>query len=242
MAIFYSWAFLTKKRFILVSFVLTSILLGIITLFIYQTAYGMSLIPFLLHYFHRKSAKPDCVFLLGVGLHLLTYGIYYILFKESLEAYNLEASTRTAINLNILSKVSFFFAGPLPQGFSLNLLFSARSVFSQVFYPLVIIIWIFSIFKRNKENSIAGNLLFIAVILITLAIIYLPLMIATEDFPSYRTLLAFNLAVFLIVAESILFLIPANKARNRFALVAILCLIVTGIYTFNLQYVNPLKE
>lgn len=67
-------------------------------------------------------------------------------------------------------------------------------------------------------------------------------MIAVENFPSYRTLIAFNLAVFLLVTESLLSVFHNEKSRKAFAWFMAFWLVLTAIYTFNFQYVNPLKK
>ncbi len=222
--------------------VLSSLLLGVISLFFYQPAFGIFLIPFFLHYIQHKKAKPDRVMIIGIFFYLAVYLVYYFLFKYSLKAYHVEASNRTEIHFNFLKKLSFFFSGPFPQGFSMNLLFLARSIFSQIFYPLVFIVWLIITFRRNKHNTIAGNVLFIAIILFLLALIYLPSMIAAENFPSYRSLFVFNLAVFIMVIESLLYLFQQEKKRWIFAWVASAWLMLSGIYAFNFQYIYPLKK
>jgi len=188
-----------QKGIHLFNVIILSSFFGIISLFIYQPTFGIFLIPFFLYYIQRKMAKPDGVIIAGIIFYLAVYLVYYFLFKFSLQVYHLEASDRTNIHFNFLNKLSFFFSGPFPQGFSMNLLFKASSIFSQIFYPLVFVIWLLITFKRNKHNTIAGNILFVACILFLLTLVYLPLMVAAENFPSYRSLFAFNLAVFIMV-------------------------------------------
>ncbi len=219
-----------------------SLLSGVISLFFYQSAFGVFLIPFFLYYFKNKKAKPDRLMIIGVVFYLLTYVVYYFLFKYSLKAYHIEASDRTEIHFNFFKKISFFFSGPLPQGFSLNLLFSASSVFSQIFYPMVLVGWLIITFKRNRYNTILENIFFIAVMMVLLALIYLPSMIADESFPPYRTLFAFNLAVFLMVVDSLFYLFLNIKQRKTFVVIVSLWLIVTAVYAFNFQYIDPLKK
>jgi len=221
---------------------LSSLVLGIVSLFIYQNAFGVFLIPFFLRYVQSKKAKPDRITVMGIIFYLAVYLAYYFLFKYSLSLYHLEAGNRTEIHFNLLKKISFFFSGPFPQGFSLNLLFLARSIFSQIFYSIVFIAWLIITFRRNRENTITTNVLFVAFILFLLALIYLPSMIAAENFPSYRTLFAFNLAVFIMVTESLVHLFQKEKGRNLFTWAMVAWLLLTGIYTFNFQYINPLKK
>ena len=215
---------------------------GIVSLFIYQPSFGIFLIPFFLRYIEQRKAKPDRIFKIGLIFYFLTYVIYYFFFKYSLKDYHLDAGSRTALHFDIIRKLSFFFSGPLPQGFSLNLLFYAGSVFSQGFYILVFLIWLIITFKANSPIGFPRKLFFVAFILFLLALIYLPSMVAVENFPSYRTLFVFNLAVFLMVAESLFSLAKRKKARQMFLVIAIAWVLVTGFYTFNFQYINPLKK
>jgi hypothetical protein len=225
-----------------ITVVLGSLALGIISLFIYQNAFGIFLIPFFLHYVKHKRVKPDRVLATGIIFYVFTYLVYYFLFKLSLSAYHLEAGSRTEIHFDLPRKISFFFSGPFPQGFSMNLLFLARSIFSQIFYPAVFVGWLVITLRRNKHNPITGNLFFAAIVLFLLALIYLPSMIAAENFPSYRTLFPFNLAVFLLVSESLVSLFKTEGGRKLFTSAMTAWLVLTGIYTFNFQYINPLKK
>lgn len=222
--------------------IMGSLFFGVVSLFIYQPSFGIFLVPFFLRYVGRKKARPDSIFMIGLISYFVIYIIYYFCFTFSLRSYHIEASTRTEINFNILKKISFFFSGPFPQGFSINLLFYAASIFSQVFYVLVFLIWLVITFKRNGPNGFTGKIFFVAFILFLLALVYLPSMMAAENFPSYRTLFAFNLAVFLMVSESLFSLAKREKVRKLFLLLAITWVLVTGFYTFNLQFINPLKK
>ena len=222
--------------------ILCSLFLGVISLSIYQSSYGVFLIPFFLHYMLGKKIKPDKIVIIAVGLYLVTFVVYYFLFTYSLKLYHLQASNRTEIHVNVLKKISFFFSGPLPQGFSLNLLFSASSIFSQIFYVLVFGSWIILVFRRNKRRGIRDNILYICFILFLLALVYLPSMVAAENFPPYRTLFAFNLAVFILVVDNFLFVLQRQRQRRIFVWSVSSWLLVTGFYNFNFQFVNPLRK
>jgi len=219
-----------------------TLIFGLISLFIYQPAFGIFLLPFLLRYIQSGKARPDRALIIGIGFYLAIYIIYYLVFKYLLQAYHLEAGSRTQMNFNILKKISFFFSGPFPQGFSVNLLFYAGSIFSQVFYPAVFLLWLIISFKRNRRKNFMHFVFFVSFIFLMLALIYLPSMIAAENFPSYRTLFVFNLTVFLMVSDSLFYLIKKEKARKIFTILGIAWLLLTGFYAFNMQYIIPLKK
>ncbi|MGV3657718.1 MAG: hypothetical protein ACO1NX_07180 [Chitinophagaceae bacterium] len=221
---------------------LLALVLGVTSLFIYQTAFGIFLLPFLLQYTRQTGSKPSRHIIIGVAFYLLTYGVYYLLFKYSLQAYGVAASDRTGFSFDLLRKLSFFFSGPLPQAFSLNVPFHAGSIFSQVLYPAVLLLWVVSVFKNNRQQSVVQNSSRIVVILFLLALIYLPLMIAKENFASYRTLYAFNLAVFLIVIDCVLQWLKAGTVRKVVMVALALLLLATSFYTFHYLFVQPLKK
>jgi hypothetical protein len=222
--------------------IFSSLFFGIVSLFIYQPSFGIFLIPFFLRYIDRKKVKPDPVLITGLIFYFATYIIYYFCFKYSLKGYHIEASTRTEVHFDILKKISFFFSGPFPQGFSINLLFYAGSIFSQVFYVLVFLAWLVITFSRSSPKGFTGKIFFVASILFLLALVYLPSMIAAENFPSYRTLFVFNLAVFLMVMESLFSLAKEERVRKIWLVITSAWVLGTGFYAFNFQYINPLKK
>jgi hypothetical protein len=222
--------------------ILGSLFFGVMSLFIYQPAFGIFVLPFLLRYVEQKKVKPDPKVIIGIVFYLVIYLIYFLWFRYSLKSYNTAASTRTELHFSLLNKISFFFSGPFPQGFSMNLLFSAGSIFSQIFYLVVFLIWLITIFKRNQKNTFAQNIFFAGFILVMLALVYLPSMIAVENFSSYRTLFAFNLSVFMIVSEGVLAVLQSIKAKKLFLTAGFVWLLLTGFYAFNFQYVIPLDK
>jgi hypothetical protein len=168
--------------------------------------------------------------------------VYYFLFQYSLKAYGVVASDRTGISLDVFRKIGFFFSGPLPQAFSLNIPFNAGAIFSQVWYPLVLLVWVISIFKNNPQHTWVQNLARMGGIFLLLALIYLPLMIAQENFASYRTLYVFNLAVFVMVVDGILQMLKTNLSKKIFAISITMMLLSSCWYTLNVLYLNPLQK
>lgn len=219
-----------------------ALLLGVVSLFTYQTAFGVFLLPFFFHYMHRRVPKPDKIVLIGVGFYLVVHLLYYLLFNYSLTAYGMQASERTAINIDVMRKLSFFFSGPLPHGFSLNLPYSSKSIVSLIFYPLAIVVWVVSLFRQDQHTTVPAKLFFIATQLLLLALIYLPGLVATENFSSYRTLFAFNLAVFIMVMERLLHWFSSAKKQTFFTGVVCLLLALGSIYMFRAQFVTPLQQ
>jgi hypothetical protein len=223
------------------SVLLLSVGLGVSSLFLYQSAFGMFLLPFLIYYAHSKKLNPDRTVWIGIIFYLLTYVVYYLIFKYSLQQSHVVASSRVGINFDVIKKLSFFISGPLPSAFCINFLHSPRSIFSQVLYPLIMAGWIVGLFHQNKQQKIAANFLRLCVIMFFLLLIYLPSMIAIENFASYRTLFAFNLAVFILVTNVALKVFRNNRKKTFFVAAYCLYLLVSGFYNYNYQMINPLK-
>lgn len=222
--------------------ILFSLSLGVVSLFIYQTAFGAFLLPFFFHYVKKETPGTGRTLIIGVAFYLLTYIVYYFLFQYSLKAYGVVASDRTGVSLDVLRKIGFFFSGPLPQAFSLNVPFNAGSLFSQVWYPLVLLVWVVSMFKNNRYHTVIQKLVRITTIFFLLALIYLPLMIAKENFASYRTLYVFNLAVFVMVVDGVLQMGKGAMVKKIFVIAMALVLLLSCWFTLNILYLNPLQK
>lgn len=231
-----------KQRWQFYVSIFLSLVLGVVSLFIYQTAFGAFLLPFFFHYVKKENPSPGKTLLTSVVFYLLTYVVYYFLFQYSLQAYGVVASDRTGISLDVVRKIGFFFSGPLPQAFSLNIPFNAASIFSQVWYPLVLLVWVISVFKNNTHDTWLQKLARIGSIFILLSLIYLPLMIAKENFASYRTLYVFNLAVFVMVVDETLQMLKKERAKKIFTILMALVLLLSCWYTINRLYLSPLQK
>ncbi|QNA43720.1 glucosyltransferase domain-containing protein [Lacibacter sediminis] len=219
-----------------------SLFFAMCSLFTYQTAFGFFLLPFFLYFIKNKTAKIDRTIVIGVGFYLTCYVVYYFLFKYSLKVYNVPPSTRATINIDPLGKLSFFFSYPLAQAFSFNFLYNARSVLSQIFYPLVILFWVISLFVQiGKKNvgKITGHILICFALLI---LAYLPLMISVESFASYRTMFALNFLVFVMVCDFVLMFLTSSRMRNAVAGLAGLVFCAVAVYNYHINFSKPLEK
>jgi len=221
--------------------VLTSTFLGLASLFIYQNTFGIFLLPFFIYYLQQKIIKPKGTILKAAFFYLLVYVIYYFVFKYSMKLEGIQESNRVGISYDLLGKLSFLFSDPLPSAFSVNLLYTARSIFSQVLAPLMMATWMISVFIRFKNRKFYFNLLYIIAVLFFLVLMYIPSMIAIENFASYRTLFAFHLAVFYLLVDQAFFFLKKPRIKKIFPYAICLFLIVTGFYNYNFQFVNPVK-
>lgn len=232
---------LFKERKLSAGTILLCTTTGIISLSTYQNTFGLFLLPFFIYYIQSQKSKPARTVITGIVSYCLIISLYFLIFRFYILINEISQSERTRISTDLLGKLSFLFSDPLPMVFSVNFLYSSRSIFSQVLAPLVMAAWAISLFIRFKKNKIyntIGRLLFV---LLLLVLIYLPSMVASENFASYRTLFALHLAVFYLLIDQLFFFIKEEKRKKYAMYSTCFFLVFTGFYNFNFQFVNPLK-
>ena len=80
--------------------------------------------------------------MIGLIFYFAIYIIYYFFLGILCEVITLKPVHGPNYIFNILKKISFSFSGPFPQGFSMNLLFYAGSIFSQDILCACFLIWL----------------------------------------------------------------------------------------------------
>lgn len=218
------------------------LLLGLVSLFTYQIGIGMFLVPFLLHFNSRKFEKPDSILITGVVYMLAIVGIYFLLYKLQIKVQNLVVPDRTELELNVFKKISFFVGVPTAQAFSFNLLFNLKSIFSQLFYILAIAVWAIHAFITQRNKPILNKIIYLAVVFALLMLIYLPVMVTVENFSSYRTMMALNTAVVLMLLNMIVQWIKPVSWKQGFAVAAMLIFVGVGFYNFRYNFLNPIVK
>lgn len=218
------------------------VVLGVVSLFTYQIGIGMFLIPFLLHFNSRKFEKPDATLITGVISMLVIVGIYFVLYKLQVQFQHLETAERSEIELNILKKISFFVGVPTAQAFSFNFLFNLSSIFSQLFYILAIVVWAVHAFITERTKPVINKIIYLAVVFALLMLIYLPVMVTVENFSSYRTMMALNTAVSLMLINMIVQWIKPVKWKQGFAIAAMLIFVAVGYFNFRYNFLHPIVK
>jgi hypothetical protein len=214
---------------------------GLISLFTYQNTFGMFLVPFFIYYVNLGKVNPCKIVITGIIAYCVIVGIYFLVFKVY-AAYSISPNDRVKLSTDIPGKLSFLFSEPLPMTFSANLLYSSRSIFSQILAPFMMALWAISVFIRFKKEKIYVNIVRIAIILFLLIFMYLPSMVVSENFASYRTLFVLNICVFYLLIEQLLFFVRKEKMKFLSACLICIYLITTGFYNFNFQFVDPLRS
>ncbi len=222
---------------------IAAILLGLFALFTYQTAFGAFLLPFFLYYLGKRYQKPDRLLITGLVVYIAISILYFFLFKYSLKQGGVAASDRTGISTDLIGKIGFFFSTPLAQAFSFNFLYNISGIFSQVFYYGALAWWVVSVFIQGSTNTVRAGGFHILRCLGFLALIYLPIMVAKENFASYRTMFCLNIAGSILLIDALLPLLKNQKVNIERASVWGFCLFIVYIAhkNFNRNFINPLR-
>ena len=221
--------------------ILLCIITGLISLGTYQNTFGMFLLPFFIYYLHEQKLKPARIVIAGTLSYCIIIALYFLIFTFYTSANEIPQNERTKISTDILGKLSFLFSDPLPMAFSVNFLYSARSIFSQVLAPAMMAAWAISLFTRFKKDKIYNSFGRLVFILLLLVLMYLPSMLAYENFASYRTLFVLHLAVFYLLFDQLFYFLKEEKNKKRSTYFICFFLVITGFYNFNFQFINPLK-
>jgi hypothetical protein len=211
--------------------------LGMVSLFTYQNGFGCFLLPFLLHV--TSKPKKLKVILVAVAIYLSTYVVYYLLFKLNLQASHLESVNRTTISINPFPKIRFFFR-PLASAFHFTFLFNERSVPGFVIYVVTFLAWVSADFYQSRGIALANRLKFLILTIFLLTIIYLPSLAVKENYFSNRTLLALNMGVFFLAANTILTSVKKSARMTVMAIISFL-FVFNARYNFVQEFLNPVK-
>jgi hypothetical protein len=218
------------------------LVLGVGSLFFYQIGLGAFLLPFFLHFITKKFEKPDRILIAGVIGYLVITLVYYLLFKLNLRLLGEAEPARAGLNFDLFGKISFFFGVPTAQAFSFNFLFNLRSIISQAFYIVALVVWVVYVFISNRNQRVTKKLLYIAVVFLLQMLIYLPVLVSLENFSSYRTMINLNLATFFLLVIMILEWLKKDVSKTRFVIAAMLVFAATGFYNFRVNFLNPIVK
>jgi hypothetical protein len=230
-----------KGRRLSAAAILLCITTGLISLGTYQNTFGLFLLPFFIHYLQEQKSKPSRIVVTGIVSYCIIIALYFLIFTLYTSVNEIPQNERARISTDILGKLSFLFSDPLPMAFSVNFLYSSRSIFSQALAPLMMAAWAISLFIRFKKDKLYNCFGRLAFILLLLILMYLPSMLASENFASYRTLFTLHLAVFYLLTDQLFFFIKEEKNKKLITYSICFFLVITGFYNFNFQFVNPLK-
>ncbi|WP_205514373.1 hypothetical protein [Longitalea arenae] len=220
---------------------LAGLILGIISLFTYQTGLGCLLIPFLLHYISPHSSNKDRVIIAGMICFFLVYALYFPLFKLSMAMNDLGHNDRTDIYIDPINKLAYFFSHPLERSFWFNANVYEYSKVARALYKVMLIGWMVLAFVRfGKEYGKAIK--YILVVLGVFLLAYFPGLIVKENFASNRTMLALNICVWLVCLEMALYFIKNRMVLAIGGVVVGLVLVITACYNHRIQFLKPVTD
>jgi hypothetical protein len=217
-----------------------ALLFGLISLFTYQNGFGCFLLPFLLHLLAKRAG--DRTILVGIGLYLLTYLLYYILFRIEIKVGQFDPAGRTGFSMDPLHKIAFFFARPLSTAFHFTWILNEQQLPGKLIYLLIggIIIVLNVLLLRSR--SLFSNLRYGIGVLFLLGLIYLPSLIVRENYASNRTLLGLDIAVFLLVFITLLQTLRTTKQQFRMAALLGILFVANAWYNFRYGFLRPVQK
>jgi hypothetical protein len=231
------WKINRKKAIYLV---VMSIIAAQVSLFTYQSGFGCFLLPFILHFI--KEGKLTGNIFIGVIVYLLMYGLYYILFKLSLNMLQAGASSRTDIVIDPLGKLKFLLLKVMPSSFHFNYVMNESDKTVKILYRLFFATWIIINFIQQKKNGIGQRIAYPFITVLLWVLIYLPSLLVKENYASNRTLLALNLSVFFLVMYSLIRLITSLRIRKIVVIGICTLFVINAWYNFHKLFLEPITQ
>ncbi|WEK36359.1 MAG: hypothetical protein P0Y53_02500 [Candidatus Pseudobacter hemicellulosilyticus] len=221
---------------------LGAIVAGLISLLTYQSAFGAFLLPFFILFIGRQSSQYRTATWRAIVMYGLIHIAYFVIFKKLISAYGIEASDRTLLTREPLRKIGFFFSTPLAQALSFNFLYNVKGLFSQLFYYGMLTIWAVSVFAGKPRPSLKAGLGHILGVLVLMGLIFLPVLVSRENFASYRTMFALNIAGSVLLLNMLFSFVRHAGRQQWLALVTAFLFLVTAWYNTNNNFISPLAN
>ncbi len=218
------------------------LLLGLASLFYYQSPYPLLLLPFYLQFLVRRDGIIDRNVRLGVVWFGAILIAYFLLFKLSLRISGLQPSDRTALASDPIERISFFIGYPMNQAFNVNVLFDARSPVSQAVFPVLLVVWVWLVLRRGGKKGRGPALRYLLGMFAFWILGFAPELADHEHFAAYRVMLVLTLMVSLALADVLLGLMPSEKAREWLTLLLVGLLALRGAYNYRTYTAAPFSE
>ncbi len=221
---------LEKNKNIVLNF-FVSLAIVIVSLCIYQSAVTAFLIPFVFSFVLVKnfSVKKIISILIFIGI---SFSIYFIIFKLSLEFYGLKPSNRTNVNLIKLPirVILFYFR-------EVRMLLKASGI---LIWPIAFIFvgafsflgFFYSLYQKRKETT--QFFFFISWLILVLPLTYLPNLISSDNYVCSRTIAPAAILILFYQFNFLRNLSTKNEKTKKLSLVLAVLLITFS--SINLNY------
>jgi hypothetical protein len=231
----------TRLRVSMVA-VIASVLLGVAAMFFYQNAAGCFLIPFLLHFINQKATQKNKVLITALAVNMLVFVVYYILYRISMQVYNIPLIERNSIHIDVVDKIKWFLARPLERSFRFSVLAHEDSLVSKVYFALMLAAWALLALKRFGKANRLQAFTYLAVTMGIFFISYLPNLIIKENFASNRTMFALNMCVWLVCAEMVMHFVKNRSALLVTGIMIALVFVICARNNFRNAFLKPVQQ
>ena len=212
---------------------------GLISLFTYQSGYPCFLLPFLLHFLSSRRITR----LLAAGLlaYLLLYVVYYLLFRWQLHVLGISPDARTSLNSNIIAKLYFFLTRPLAGAFHFTWLADYTGKIGVAVSALLLMGFMGWNLRKTPSSSFRQRVVFVAGILLFFLLLYIPGLMARENYASNRTMFSLDMGVFAFAAVTLLQAIKQEWSRRIWVIGATVFFVACACYNLRIQFLKPIR-
>jgi hypothetical protein len=211
--------------------ILSTILFGLIALFTYQNGFGCFLLPFLLQLISKKKLTRPLV--IALVFYFFIFLVYFMLFHWQMKELHMDTSSRTGLATNPVRKILFFFGFPLAGAFRFTWIVNEWSR-----DPKIISLLVFAGYIALN----AFRVRYLSIVLCLLILCYLPSLVVSENYASNRTMLALDMAVFLLVFTTLLQWIGKERRQRLIACCVGVLLVINAWYNFHYQFLGPVTN
>lgn len=213
-------------------------LLGLLALLTYQPSYTAFIIPGLLYFLKHINVRSSIVFLV---IYYAMYGVYYLVHNLILDLTALQPLARTGLTDDPIGKFFWFFKWPVKLVYEDNFIF-----YSETWRRWIVLLFevfsVVSLYYLCLKKPYSKILLLFAGLWIFLFSCYVPNLISSDNWVSYRTLST------LFIFKTVLVFYGLNELQKRFrylnfatAVFSVL-LIANSWYNINIGFVSLQTE
>jgi len=221
--------------------IILCLIFGVLSLATYQSGFACFLLPFLLQAISKKGLSRTII--VGVVIYLLTYVIYYLLFRFYLKHTHFDAINRADFHFDPWGKLLFLLARPMNSAFHFTWIVNERNIFGKIVYLLLLMAFlVVNFFILLRPRPLAARVRYLVTIFCFFPLLYVPSLVVAESYGSNRTLLAIEMAVFILVFCTLMALIRNEQRQRTVAIIIGGIFVINAWYNFRYQFLGPVKK